>query len=156
MYWMQGLLYGSVGFACGLIGQGIANFIMTAKRSAALFLFILCFVSAKRLLFILSFKCHSFIYSNFMLLEDHDATVLKVRGICLDNGVCENVVILWSYLDYLAYIPNSEKWRGTGIKKIFQYVNFILKYELDLLSIGVVNILWSFLLGWSFPQKKIL
>ncbi|URE15300.1 hypothetical protein MUK42_11946 [Musa troglodytarum] len=33
MYWMQGLLYGSVGFACGLIGQGIANFIMTAKRT---------------------------------------------------------------------------------------------------------------------------
>ncbi|CAL5352681.1 unnamed protein product [Camellia sinensis] len=33
-----GILYGSVGFGCGLIGQGIANLIMTAKRceSAAL------------------------------------------------------------------------------------------------------------------------
>lgn len=29
---MQGVLYGSVGFMCGLIGQGIANLIMTAKR----------------------------------------------------------------------------------------------------------------------------
>ncbi|KAJ0527413.1 hypothetical protein HanHA300_Chr09g0333731 [Helianthus annuus] len=27
-----GLLYGSVGFGCGLIGQGIANMIMNAKR----------------------------------------------------------------------------------------------------------------------------
>ena len=25
-------MYGAVGFACGLIGQGIANLIMTAKR----------------------------------------------------------------------------------------------------------------------------
>ncbi|CAL9061706.1 unnamed protein product [Musa banksii] len=32
-YFYKGLLYGSVGFACGLIGQGIANFIMTAKRT---------------------------------------------------------------------------------------------------------------------------
>jgi hypothetical protein len=29
---IQGVLYGSVGFGCGLIGQGIANLIMTAKR----------------------------------------------------------------------------------------------------------------------------
>lgn len=29
---IQGVLYGSVGFGCGLIGQGIANMIMTAKR----------------------------------------------------------------------------------------------------------------------------
>ncbi|KAK9099951.1 hypothetical protein Scep_023381 [Stephania cephalantha] len=29
----SGVLYGSVGFGCGLIGQGIANLIMTAKRS---------------------------------------------------------------------------------------------------------------------------
>ncbi|KAH9736198.1 protein RETICULATA [Citrus sinensis] len=29
----QGILYGSVGFGCGIIGQGIANVIMTAKRS---------------------------------------------------------------------------------------------------------------------------
>jgi hypothetical protein len=28
----QGVLYGSVGFVCGIIGQGIANAIMTAKR----------------------------------------------------------------------------------------------------------------------------
>ena len=28
----QGALYGSVGFGCGLIGQGIANMIMNAKR----------------------------------------------------------------------------------------------------------------------------
>lgn len=28
----QGVLYGSVGFVCGIIGQGIANMIMTAKR----------------------------------------------------------------------------------------------------------------------------
>lgn len=28
----QGILYGAVGFACGIIGQGIANLIMTAKR----------------------------------------------------------------------------------------------------------------------------
>ncbi|KAF2288623.1 hypothetical protein GH714_009509 [Hevea brasiliensis] len=32
-YFYKGVLYGSVGFACGLIGQGIANLIMTAKRS---------------------------------------------------------------------------------------------------------------------------
>ncbi|KAH7561166.1 hypothetical protein JRO89_XS10G0182700 [Xanthoceras sorbifolium] len=30
---LQGVLYGSVGFGCGLIGQGIANMVMTAKRS---------------------------------------------------------------------------------------------------------------------------
>ncbi|KAJ7961361.1 Protein RETICULATA chloroplastic [Quillaja saponaria] len=32
-YFFKGILYGSVGFACGIIGQGIANLIMTAKRS---------------------------------------------------------------------------------------------------------------------------
>ncbi|ERN08080.1 protein RETICULATA, chloroplastic [Amborella trichopoda] len=32
-YFYKGVLYGSVGFACGLIGQGIANLIMTAKRN---------------------------------------------------------------------------------------------------------------------------
>ncbi|CAN0900450.1 Protein RETICULATA-RELATED 1, chloroplastic [Linum grandiflorum] len=32
-YFYKGLLYGSVGFGCGLIGQGIANMIMNAKRS---------------------------------------------------------------------------------------------------------------------------
>jgi len=30
----QGVLYGSVGFVCGIIGQGIANTIMNAKRYA--------------------------------------------------------------------------------------------------------------------------
>lgn len=33
---VQGVLYGSVGFVCGLIGQGIANLIMNAKRYAFL------------------------------------------------------------------------------------------------------------------------
>ena len=28
----QGVLYGCVGFFCGIVGQGIANLIMTAKR----------------------------------------------------------------------------------------------------------------------------
>ncbi|GAB4824775.1 retention in endoplasmic reticulum protein 1 [Ancistrocladus abbreviatus] len=32
-YFYKGILYGSVGFGCGIIGQGIANFIMNAKRS---------------------------------------------------------------------------------------------------------------------------
>ncbi|KAJ8750282.1 hypothetical protein K2173_014197 [Erythroxylum novogranatense] len=32
-YFYKGVLYGSVGFVCGLIGQGIANLIMTAKRN---------------------------------------------------------------------------------------------------------------------------
>ncbi|CAN6863264.1 protein RETICULATA-RELATED 1, chloroplastic [Brassica napus] len=32
-FFYKGVLYGSVGFGCGLIGQGIANLIMTAKRS---------------------------------------------------------------------------------------------------------------------------
>ncbi|KAB1224208.1 hypothetical protein CJ030_MR2G013750 [Morella rubra] len=32
-YFYKGILYGAVGFACGIIGQGIANLIMTAKRS---------------------------------------------------------------------------------------------------------------------------
>ncbi|KAK3443838.1 hypothetical protein EUGRSUZ_B03901 [Eucalyptus grandis] len=32
-YFYKGVLYGSVGFGCGLIGQGIANLIMTAKRN---------------------------------------------------------------------------------------------------------------------------
>ncbi|XP_073273030.1 protein RETICULATA-RELATED 1, chloroplastic-like [Primulina huaijiensis] len=32
-YFYKGVLYGSVGFGCGLIGQGIANVIMNAKRS---------------------------------------------------------------------------------------------------------------------------
>lgn len=32
-YFYKGVLYGSVGFGCGLIGQGIANLIMNAKRS---------------------------------------------------------------------------------------------------------------------------
>ncbi|RVW54319.1 Protein RETICULATA-related 1, chloroplastic [Vitis vinifera] len=35
-YFYKGVLYGSVGFGCGLIGQGIANAIMTAKRSKGL------------------------------------------------------------------------------------------------------------------------
>jgi hypothetical protein len=33
----QGILYGSVGFFCGLVGQGIANLIMTAKRYVLLY-----------------------------------------------------------------------------------------------------------------------
>ncbi|KAJ8467912.1 hypothetical protein OPV22_030464 [Ensete ventricosum] len=32
-YFYKGVLYGSVGFVCGIVGQGIANLIMTAKRS---------------------------------------------------------------------------------------------------------------------------
>uniref|UniRef100_A0A0V0IDA0 Putative ovule protein n=1 Tax=Solanum chacoense TaxID=4108 RepID=A0A0V0IDA0_SOLCH len=32
-FFYKGFLYGSVGFGCGLVGQGIANLIMTAKRS---------------------------------------------------------------------------------------------------------------------------
>ncbi|XP_068644040.1 protein RETICULATA, chloroplastic-like [Aristolochia californica] len=32
-YFYKGLLYTAVGFCCGIIGQGIANLIMTAKRS---------------------------------------------------------------------------------------------------------------------------
>ncbi|XP_050212667.1 protein RETICULATA, chloroplastic-like [Mercurialis annua] len=32
-YFYKGVLYGSVGFGCGIVGQGIANLIMTAKRS---------------------------------------------------------------------------------------------------------------------------
>ncbi|KAJ9185267.1 hypothetical protein P3X46_004921 [Hevea brasiliensis] len=32
-YFYKGVLYGFVGFACGIIGQGIANLIMNAKRS---------------------------------------------------------------------------------------------------------------------------
>ncbi|PIN00983.1 hypothetical protein CDL12_26510 [Handroanthus impetiginosus] len=31
-YFYKGVLYGAAGFGCGLIGQGIANMIMTAKR----------------------------------------------------------------------------------------------------------------------------
>ena len=37
LFAMQGVLYGSVGFVCGLIGQGIANTIMTAKRYVELY-----------------------------------------------------------------------------------------------------------------------
>ncbi|KAK2360858.1 protein RETICULATA-RELATED 4, chloroplastic [Trifolium repens] len=32
-YFFKGIMYGVVGFGCGIIGQGIANMIMTAKRS---------------------------------------------------------------------------------------------------------------------------
>lgn len=32
-YFYNGVLYGSVGFVCGIVGQGIANAIMTAKRN---------------------------------------------------------------------------------------------------------------------------
>ncbi|KAK9185752.1 hypothetical protein WN943_026111 [Citrus x changshan-huyou] len=32
-YFYKGVLYGSVGLVCGIIGQGIANLIMTAKRN---------------------------------------------------------------------------------------------------------------------------
>lgn len=32
-YFFKGILYGCVGFFCGIVGQGIANLIMTAKRS---------------------------------------------------------------------------------------------------------------------------
>ncbi|KAF5471615.1 hypothetical protein F2P56_008394 [Juglans regia] len=32
-YFYKSILYGSVGFGCGIIGQGIANLIMTVKRS---------------------------------------------------------------------------------------------------------------------------
>ncbi|CAL0302677.1 unnamed protein product [Lupinus luteus] len=32
-YFYKGIMYGAVGFTCGIIGQGIANFIMTTKRS---------------------------------------------------------------------------------------------------------------------------
>lgn len=32
-YFYKGIMYGIVGFGCGIVGQGIANLIMTAKRS---------------------------------------------------------------------------------------------------------------------------
>ena len=41
IFWIQGVLYGSVGFGCGLIGQGIANMIMNAKRYASIRIIIL-------------------------------------------------------------------------------------------------------------------
>jgi len=31
-FYFQGIMYAGVGFGCGIIGQGIANMIMTAKR----------------------------------------------------------------------------------------------------------------------------
>ena len=31
-YFYKGIMYGAVGFGCGIVGQGIANLIMTAKR----------------------------------------------------------------------------------------------------------------------------
>ncbi|KAF3975237.1 hypothetical protein CMV_001509 [Castanea mollissima] len=34
-YFYKGILYGIVGFGCGIIGQGIANLIMRAKRKIA-------------------------------------------------------------------------------------------------------------------------
>lgn len=36
-------MYGAVGFGCGIIGQGIANLIMTAKRYG--FLSRVCFIT---------------------------------------------------------------------------------------------------------------
>ncbi|MCL7041159.1 hypothetical protein MKW94_014396 [Papaver nudicaule] len=33
-YFYKGLMHGAVGFGCGLVGQGIANFIMTTNRSS--------------------------------------------------------------------------------------------------------------------------
>lgn len=32
-YFYKGIMYGAVGFGCGIVGQGIANLIMTAKRN---------------------------------------------------------------------------------------------------------------------------
>ncbi|KAL8121518.1 hypothetical protein AgCh_018301 [Apium graveolens] len=35
-YFYKGIMYGFVGFGCGIIGQGIANLIMTAKRYSSI------------------------------------------------------------------------------------------------------------------------
>ena len=40
IFCFQGILYGIVGFGCGIIGQGIANLIMTAKRYTSFFFLI--------------------------------------------------------------------------------------------------------------------
>ena len=61
LIWMQGILYGSVGFMCGLVGQGIANLIMTVKRYIlqALHLSILHDTAMfLTVMFFLSFACY--------------------------------------------------------------------------------------------------
>ena len=71
IFWIQGVLYGSVGFGCGLIGQGIANMIMNAKRYASIRIIILL-IYPKKYIYILHVSvslfvcfCFSFPFYNF-------------------------------------------------------------------------------------------
>lgn len=71
IFWIQGVLYGSVGFGCGLIGQGIANMIMNAKRYASIRIIILL-IYPKIYIYILHVSvslfvcfCFSFPFYNF-------------------------------------------------------------------------------------------
>ena len=57
IFWIQGVLYGSVGFGCGLIGQGIANMIMNAKRYASI-----------RIIILLIYPKYIYIYISYMFL----------------------------------------------------------------------------------------
>lgn len=72
IFWIQGVLYGSVGFGCGLIGQGIANMIMNAKRYASIRIIILLIYPKNIYIYILHVSvslfvcfCFSFPFYNF-------------------------------------------------------------------------------------------
>ena len=75
IFWIQGVLYGSVGFGCGLIGQGIANMIMNAKRYASIRIIILL-IYPKIYIYILHVSvslfvcfCFSFPFYNFFFFD---------------------------------------------------------------------------------------
>lgn len=76
---IQGVLYGSVGFGCGLIGQGIANMIMTAKRYSSKFLFFneLTFIIYSQFIVMMAPKVHGCWFS---LTKTH-----YFENICLET-----------------------------------------------------------------------
>lgn len=93
IFWIQGVLYGSVGFGCGIIGQGIANMIMNAKRYA--------FIRITPISVSDSLSCSNFVAYSYPIWICRYNTIM----LCINRNVIRNdwLGLFFSHLIYTIY-----------------------------------------------------
>lgn len=122
-------MYGTVGFACGIIGQGIANLIMNAKRFA--------------LIIYLNISC---IY----LLNAISSTFLVFTCFCYVTGVIQMIDVINHLVNYLSHFTEfSQYLYSKTLLKIYSVLMFACEKKALL---GV----YSFLNLGSFSIKPLL
>lgn len=122
-------MYGTVGFACGIIGQGIANLIMNAKRFA--------------LIIYLNISC---IY----LLNAISSTFLVFTSFCYVTGVIQMIDVINHLVNYLSHFTEfSQYLYSKTLLKIYSVLMFACEKKALL---GV----YSFLNLGSFSIKPLL